>query len=366
MPIEVPSADQLQRVAQREIVSRNTKLTDFSAGSALDAITGGGAVQVDHALGVLLKKFSGLFADTAEGDDLDTYASDRFGLTRQVASASVVELTVGRGTESGAFSVDTDQLFTASVGGVDVSFQLDSPLAFGASDNELTATATCIETGRAGNVDAGAITGTSGTRPGITVTNAQRAAGGRDVETDESFRARIRLYLPSLARATVLALERVALAVPGVQYATVDESMVNSDSYAALYVGDPEGAGNNLLADAVQQAIDADGRACGVEVRVFASARQEQALALSVQVRRTVDQGRLRAAILEALVALGDEHQPGESGVLSRVVAAVHEVGDQVRGVAVTSPASDVIPTERYHAIRYPEELVTIAFVEVA
>lgn len=365
---DLPSVDELVLAGRAAILDRRPDLNDFSEGSTLDAVVGAGAVQADEAIRVLLDLFAAQFVDTAEGADLDALAADRFGLTRQAASAAIGTVTLSRGSAVGSFTVPAGLELVATVDGVSVTFTTDAAVNFGALVDDVDADATCANTGRAGNVDAATITSIPEAPvadPDLTVTNAARFAGGADAESDVAFRARIRRYFSTLRRGTNAALVTGATSVPGVKFATIDESTVNTDGYVSVYIGDPEGAGNADLVDDVEAELE-NWRAAGVEVRVFAAERQEEPLALTLTVTRGVDRSALAQAVKAALVELGDELDSGETAYLSRIVATAHEVSSFIRGAAVTTPTSNVTPDELYSAIRFVEDDITITWVEVS
>lgn len=78
-----------------------------------------------------------------------------------------------------------------------------------------TVSASANVPGRAGNVSAGRISQFQGSPPfaGATVTNKKATQGGRDLETDTDFRARILRRLDELSRGTVHALESGVIGV---------------------------------------------------------------------------------------------------------------------------------------------------------
>ena len=251
---DLPTADELYEAGKAEVVSRDSRLTDWEEGSALDAIVGSGAVQADEVVQVLVDLFAAQFVDTAEGTDLDALASDRFGLSRQSATYSIGPVTLGRTVSTSAETVPAGQVFTGTVDGETIEVTLDSAVNFAIGETSKTGAVTATETGRASNVDVGVIDTVPSPPAAIsdlTVTNGERLAGGAAEESDEDFRARIRRYFTTLRKGTVAALEAGALTVDGVEFATVDESTMATSGWVSVYIGDPEGAGNAALAAAV-------------------------------------------------------------------------------------------------------------------
>ena len=361
--MNLPTFAQIYQAGQNEIQARNSSLTDFNAGSALDAVTGGGAVMADEVLRVLLRLFAAQFVDTATGTDLDTLAADRFNLARKEAAASVGTLTFSQSSGS-AFTVPAGTTCRATVGGRSITFTtraaVDVP-----SGTPASVTAACTVTGPAGNVDIGTITTVVDTlSTPCTVTNADRFVGGMNRQEDPAFRDMIRRFYTTQRRATLAAIEAGALAVPGVGFASVEERTSPADyMYVAVTVGDPDGRGNSALATAVADAKD-EWRAAGVEVWVYASSREEISVSLTVVVKPGSDQDTLRTLIRSAIVAYTDQLAPGKMLYISQVIAAACDASDLVLGVTPLSPSSDVAPSDAANALRVLPSAITLAFVE--
>lgn len=366
----LPTFQDVYDAGKSEIQARNAALTDFAEGSALDAITGGTAVMVDEAFGVLIDLFAAQFVDTAEGADLEALAADRFGLTRNAAAAAVVTLTFTRGGSTGTLVVPAGTTCEALVNGVRYQFDTDYEVEMHSSASTVTVTATCTVTGRAGNVAANTIDDIIDTLAGdatATVANAEAAAGGAPEETDAQFRDRIRRYFSTLRKGTVAALEAGALNVAGVSFVTVDESLIHPDDggYVAVYVGDPDAVGNDALADIVEAELE-EWRAAGILVRVFGSDREEIAMAISVTARAGVDTSAMSAAVRAAALGVTNNLAPKQTLYLSKVEAAVHAVSDDILSVQVTTPSADTTPTASQNAIRVNDADLEITITEVA
>ena len=361
--MNLPTFLQIYDAGKNEIQARNPSLTDFNAGSALDAVTGGGAVMADETLRVLLRLFAAQFVDTATGTDLDTLAADRFGLERKAASASVGTLTFSQSSGS-TCTVPAGTVCRATVGGRSVTFATDAAVDV-PSGTPVDVNATCTATGPSGNVDAGTITTVvDSLSTTCSVTNGDRFVGGAIKEADPAFRDRIRRFYTTQRRATLAALEAGALSVPGVYFAAVEERISGEGyMYVAITVGDPDGRGNSALALAVGDEI-INWRAAGVTVWVYPSEREEITLSLTVTVKAGADQDTLRTLIRSAIVAYTDQLAPGAVLYVSQVITAACDASDLVMGVSMTAPTGDVAPTETANALRVLPTAITIAFVE--
>lgn len=376
---DLPTYAELYDAGQAEIQRRNADLTDFSSGSNLDAVTGAGAVLADEVIRVLIDLFMEQFVDTAEGQDLDDLADDRFGLERKAASAAVGTVTFTRVSGVGVIVIPAGTTVSGAVDGDEVRFTTDAEVQIDTVDSTVDAAATCTETGREGNVAVGVIdtvVDEVGDDPDLTVTNAARFTGGAPEETDERFRDRIRRYLPSLRRATTAALDAGARTIPGVEYVTVNEDFVASEDggYVAVYIGDPDARASVELVTAVENELE-NWRAAGVQVQVSAAEREEVSLSLEMTVLPRVDQTTLRTgvrqAVLEHINGLSIDGEVtggldvGETLHLSRVLARAMRVSNDIVGGEVTSHTDDIEPSQPHYAIRVPTTSLSISFVEL-
>lgn len=365
----VPTFDALYVVGQSEMQSRDSRLTGFYSGSALDAITGMGAMLADEVIRVGVDYFAAQFVDTAVGDDLDALALDRFGLIRNAASASVVTLTFTRSVSGAVSTVPAGTEVRGSVGGVTVTYTTDEDTDWAAASLTVSVLATCTATGTTGNVATGVLTTIVDAipdEPAATVTNAERGAGGGPAESDDAFRDRIRRYFGTLSKGTVAALETAAIGVAGVSFATVDESkMAPADGgYVQVYVGDPDARGNAALAALAADAVDLV-RAAGVDVRVVAAEREEIDVALTIYVRAGADTSALVAAVRPAALAYSDGLAPAATWYRSQVDTAVCSVSPDVLGCSVTTPTTDKVPSSSNKAIRVLSADLAITAIEV-
>jgi uncharacterized phage protein gp47/JayE len=356
MPVQTPTFQEFYDEAKGEIQDRDPRLTDFEAGSALDGLTGASAVLADDVMRVGLHRWKAAYVDTAEGDDLDVRITDFGGPARKPAAAAVVPLILTRGAYVGAYTVDAGTEVTGEApDGSEVAFTVDEDIVLGLAASSATGQATCTATGRGGNVPEGTLDTITGLPSGLTIGHTQRAAGGAEKETNPAYRARYRLFLAAQQRGTVEALEYGAQLVPGVTFATVDESTSAWDAggYVGLFIGDPDGSGNEELADLVRVEID-NWRAAGVEVQVFAAEREELDFTILVNLADTSAVTDIDMA--EAAIAYLDELAPSKSLYLSRMEAAVHALGEDIRSADITCDGHGtdrvIEPTEAYKAIR--------------
>lgn len=366
MPV-IPTFDELYELAKAEIRSRRPRLTDWNAGSVLDATTGGQTILADESIRYSAARFATLFFDTATGADLDALALDRLGLIRKPATAAVGEIEWTRDA-SGAYTILAGTQMRAVVGSEIVTVQSTAAVSMLSTDTTVIVPVQATVTGRATNAAADTVTEVVTpiiADPDATITNPQPLAGGSDAETDEAFRDRIRRYYASLRRGTIGSLETGARSVPGVSIVTVDESEVESSGWVYLYIGDPDARSNDVLAAAVAAEI-VNWRAAGVLVEVLGSEREEKDLEISVVVEKGTDQTAVGDAIRAAIVAYGDTLGPKEEVQPSRIQKACHDASDLVVGARLDAiEDDDYAPASPENAIRFVEERIRLAFTEV-
>jgi uncharacterized phage protein gp47/JayE len=366
----LPTFRELFDAGKAEVQARDPRLTDWTEGSALDAIVGGGAVLADEVVRGLIDLFAAQFVDTAAGPDLDALAADRYGLARKPATAAVGAVTFTRGGSAAVVVIPRGtRVSAATAAGLRVVYAttLEVELATGLS--AVSAPVTCTALGADGNCDVGAIDTIDAplaADPSMGVANPARCAGGASAETDPQLRDRLRRFFTTVRRGTVAALEAGALNVPGVAFATVDESAIAPEAGGSVgvYVGDPDGAGNAALAGLVAVELE-QWRSAGVRVQVAPAVREELSLSLEVTVARGADQASLRGDLRAAVRANLSALRVGEPLRLSRLLAAALRVSDAALGARVLSHAGDVAPSAPSHALRLSSAGLSLRFVEL-
>jgi uncharacterized phage protein gp47/JayE len=363
----LPTWQQLYDAGKAEILGRNPRLTNFTEGSRLDAITGAAATLADELVLVVAKHFAAQFFDSAEGADLDALAADRFGLTRFEATKAQGYLTWTKGDPALSYVIPAGLTFSGEVEGVRFTVISTEEASLAVADLTVLVPCEAAVAGPEGNLDISAITTIDASFPTdllATVNNDTRFAGGADAENDATFRDRIKRYFQTLRRGTVESIKAGARAVPGVRYVTVDESEVPTSGIVYMYIGDPDARSNDLLAAAVEDEL-VNWRPAGVLVEVLGADRQEESVTLLVSVRAGADRDAIATNIRAAVSGYAAGLEPSEKLRLSRLLQLAHNAHASVVSVEATSPTADVTPTERQDAIRVVPEAVSITFVEV-
>ncbi len=211
----------LLSIGQREILSRNALLSKDVAqrdGSDVNVLLASMAAMADEVVGQLVYVAAGIYVGSAQGQQLDRLANDRFGLTRKSAAGSQGTVTFSLPVDAvGPFTIpDSTQLQALdgnafltignnvfNTGESSLVVPVRSALA-GSSQNELPNQITAI---------VGAV---SGAPSGLTCTNTLATFGACDDETDADFRNRVQSFFVTARRGTLAAIEQGALQVPGV------------------------------------------------------------------------------------------------------------------------------------------------------
>jgi uncharacterized phage protein gp47/JayE len=365
MPI-VPTFDELYAAGSTEALARNPSLTDRRPGSAMDALIGLGAVLADESIRLGLQGFKAMFFDTATGDDLDALVSDRTGLTRNAASSAVGAVTFTRSQIIGQVEIPLGTRVSAiDADGTEFVFETIAASVFVSGAATVSVPIQAQVAGPESNVAPDEVVTLLDalSDPEVTVTNPARTAGGDVAESDERLRARVRRYYTSLRRGTVDALEAGALTVPGVNFATVDESnMAPEDGgYVNVFVGDPDANANAELVALVEAELE-NWRAAGVAVQVEAMVRQEVALEFTMRVKSLigVSTATLESNVRAAVIAYADTLQGGAKLYLSRVLAEAIRASSLFLDGEITNATVDIEPTYSYSAIRVVVVEVTI------
>ena len=160
--------------------------------------------------------FSG-YVDTAEGASLD-YITSNGGVLRRNAERASVEVTLTG--DNGTVIPLGFEVSTAAPETVIFETQAEAVIDSGTADVLCKA----IESGTRGNVPESTITEIVNPLEGVdSVTNAQAATGGRNVETDPELRERYFASFAAAGASTIDSLIAALLRTPGVRAANVEE-----------------------------------------------------------------------------------------------------------------------------------------------
>lgn len=308
MALTIPSPDQLRGDFKAATQSRRPTLTDWTTGSNLDALAWATALVGEEVLLEALRRFNNLFFSTNDRGALVTLIQDRFAdqLVVQGETAAIGTLTLSRPDASAGdiivlpgdtfFDADfPDITFTADSADVLVGTSLDVPI-------------TCVITGTIGNLGPGTIETVVRDLgdASITISNADRLAGGAPEETIEELKALVRTFYQSLRLATVPAIKVGAKSVAGVRVVRVDESHIAPEDggYINVLVGDAEGNANSALTEAVDLAL-VNYIAGGAMWLVGEVSRQVYSIEVTIKTPSPLDFGPMVGPVREALLTYG-------------------------------------------------------------
>lgn len=274
-------------------------ITDFSAGSIHDILSGAFAITLNEVAELVINEFRKTYFDTAQGADLEGLAVDHFGsnFARPVATAATVQLRFYRpNNNGGAVTINSGTVVSTEpdANGETISFETTaignlaattpSNLAAGARDPslEVEVSARATTTGASTNAAQHALVvlETALTDSSIQVINDTMAAGGNDAQSDSDYRETIRGLIQGLAGATKKAIEGKLLAIPEIEHVNLIEEniLVTPNSGGAsfryplpiAYLADINGNLSSSLMTKAQAEIDSV-RACGVAVQIRAA-----------------------------------------------------------------------------------------------
>lgn len=319
-----------------------------------------------------LNRYRRLFTPTSTGVDLEKLGNDNHDTPVRGASASLVVLSLERVDVVLPITVDALTTCTTPDG---TKFRTDEDLTFAALDpGPKTINATSVLFGSDQNAEPGTISAFDASPPqaDMMVTNAARAAGGNDRESDAEYRARIAARYTTASKGIKAAIELAALSVPQVRTATAYE-ILGSDGYAVgggeLYVADKLGYSNQAMIDAVLAAMP-DAMALGAWIDVFGASPVEESIAAAVTWetgkatpfnRRLAKQAVVAIVnTLQARAQIADDLVPDEATLSPGLIETAIRGIIGVKGVDVTLPVGDVIPPQG-GVIRTTLGLVTIS-----
>lgn len=363
---DFPTFQDLFRTARDEALARNSRITlevIERPGSDANAFTAAIAAVGDEVIGQLTRVEAGLYLDSARGEQLDRLIFDRLNLPRKSAAPALGSVTFQTTTAAPAtFSIpagtklstgDGKQFITTvaavypagSVGPVYVAI---SSTQAGANQQAAANTITSL------------ITTLSGSPSDLTVNNPIATSGAADEETDDSYRARARIFFESVRRGTIGAVRAAALNVPGVQTAQVYEfldalgrparaaQLVISDAFTESLVSyNPMPPAyqtqSQVLADQVYLALS-DTRPVGIYINVFVAAVVLQGIQLGLSFQAGVDVDYVALQARAVVASYVNQLSPGDSLTKAYLIDALRRVpGLVVTGDEILSPSGTVV-----------------------
>lgn len=382
---DFPTPSDLFRVAECEVLTRNSALTRAVVerdGTDANALTAAGVGVGDELVSQLAQLEADLFLDSAKGPKLDRLVYDLCGgMKRNGASPAITDVYFTT-TAPAASGFTIPQNTRVSAGGV--TFYTRTQASFpGGSTGPVIVPVQSLLSGLNQAAGKNTITTIVDFPPGgpsdLAITNPLATAGADDVENDERFLARARLFPKTVEKGTLDAIVAAALAVPGVRQARAFEAVTGE--------GQPARIVDLIVADAfTEQLVDATtlpvayqlqsaafvatvqagltGRRCaGIYVSVRLGVVVLQGVTLALKFQAGVDTVAAAVAAQAVAVAYTNSLGPGQTfsrdtlnTLLKRVPGLYSTTGDNM----VFSPSGDVVP-DTLQVIRTTTDLVTTA-----
>lgn len=334
------------------ILSRATKIEPTVvdvAGSDANLFVGSTSFMAYGVALQLADRLGDLYLDSASGEGLDRFASDRYQLFRKAASPAIGTVQFIRPTTGGGSgTIDIGTKLQTLTG---VEYYTTQTAFFSGSDLTTFANVSAVQAGNAFQVGRNQIRRFSSTPfdSTIIVNNIDPTSGGEDIETDPVFKERIRDFWNSARRGVLGAIEFGAKSVDGVVSASASEAMDSLNRPArvvSLFIADSSGISNSALADQVTIALG-EFRAAGVKVIIDTSIPQLVNIQLKLTFRAGVDTVTLteaiRAAVLEFVNDLPVNGPMYHSG-LSEVLTRFSNNGLIVTDGTIAAPIGDTVP----------------------
>ncbi|HUK37091.1 MAG TPA: baseplate J/gp47 family protein [Vicinamibacterales bacterium] len=381
---DIPSRADLFSLASDQALIVNGALSPDVVnrpGSDANILFAGASAIGDEVIGQVVDVEAALYLGSASGSNLDRLVYDRYGLIRKAAAPALGQVQFTTATTNPApFNIVPGTLLQTATG---VQFIVTVNALFPAgTSGPITATVQSTLAGFDQQASIGSITSIissiTGAPNGLTVTNAQATMGAADAESDDSLRNRAQQFFVTARRGTKSAIVQGALAVPGVQTASVYEvldangyparvvELVITDSFTTVLANlnqDPPNyqAQANTLAMTVFNSLD-DYRAAGIYVDVIVASvvLLRVTLLLSYVAGSPIDPSTVASQAQAAIVNYMNSLSPGQPFVYLDAEATLKTIaGLAYTGNEIVVPSGNVVTTS-LQVLRTPLELVAV------
>lgn len=358
--MDLPNRSDLFAVAREYVrTAPNTRINPALIdvdGSNINLDVGSSAVMGEALTASWARCARDLFLGTAEGDGLDRYVFDRFGMTRKSAAPASVALTLARPTfAAGGGVVNAGARVTTASGSI---FALQTDVTFGATDLTQPAVGIAQVVGPTQNVPAGSLTAwlDQPFDATITVTNPTGAAGGTLTESDAQLRARAAVFFLTIRRGVLAAIQFCATTVPGVSVSTAFEILNPGSGFPAaaveLIVADDDGGASPTMIQGVIDALLAF-RAGGIPVFVTGGTVVFEPVSYHLSFASGIDTVAATAQVRAVASAFSQFLRPGQTLLRSDLFAAARAVPGTIVGAdALPVPVGDIVPVSNSTIIR--------------
>lgn len=329
--------EELKQLAKQEFgedidLSENSRLLRF-----LEIV----AKRMDELWQMAEDVYYSAFIDYATGDSLDSLAA-LVGYKRIAARKATGTVTFSRSTPATS-DITISAGTRVATADESVVFKTTEVAILQAGSTSVDVAIEAVEAGSAGNVAANTITKLVDPVSGIeSVNNAEPTENGRDAETDEEFRYRIKSTIQSLGKATLDAIVTNVRNVEGVRSVKIEENDTmndytaegglppksfrvfvwgGDDSAVAQAIFDAKPAGIQPYGSVSATAYDMDGN----PHTVYFERPTEVAVYVDVQIT-TDGTSVTEQDVKDAIKAYFDTLELGDDVIYNKVVAAVMDI----------------------------------------
>jgi len=282
MPLNTQTFNQVITSLVNAIAANTPKATNFTPGSLVYAITqamGGNTMMLQYLVSYV---YNVTRLTSSTGADVDSFLAD-FGLARLGSTPATVQESITRNSTSGTLNIAPGGVIQ-TLSNTQFTCVADTSNPYwnaGAGVYTFPSTVATIQVtmsanvpGTAGNVQVGTLTQIVSGFSGVSsVTNAAAASGGTDQETDSAAKARFLLYIASLGKGSLGAIEYAVSSVQtGLTYQILDRENPDFSSAPASFsaiVDDGSGAISSGLLNEISTAVNLY-RAAGIQYQVVA------------------------------------------------------------------------------------------------
>ncbi|VTP12708.1 Baseplate J-like protein [Phytobacter ursingii] len=345
------------------IQAKSALLVDLTIGSLLRSIVESNSGVVLWLQQLIVNLLVVTRAATCSGTDLDTWFAD-FGFTREAATYATGNVTYSRFTATNAALIPVGSQVTTNDGTQTYNVIADTTnAAYDATQSGYVVAAGIASVvvpvqastaGAAGNASAGTVTTIVGSISGIdTVNNANAFANGADAESDDNARTRFRLWIASLSKATLAAIEYAISSVQqGVSYKVVEnENYAGTTQYGYFYavVDDGSGSPSSTFLSSVYSAIDAV-RGLTISFNVFGPVVVTANVSMTITTSSGATHSDIVALVHTAITSYLATLTLGQSLPVSKLAALAYDASTYVTNVTniqINSSTADLTATAK-------------------
>lgn len=267
------SFDQIVEYTLQSIIQKDVGISNINPGSVFRTMVEVLSENEDTANYYLEYVYRCMDIDNCYGEDLDRSVKI-LGLVRETSKSAVGEITLYTGDNPAEYDIEIPYGYIVSTrpnrnGDVTEFYISDSNKVLKAGESEISVTITCTEPGLI-YIPAGAISIMTQSLQGInSVSNKNLINGGRDTESDEDFRSRIKNVRETFGKCTDEAIEIAVNQVDGVTRARVIDRYNGTGTTGVIVVTDTIPAPNSVKEN-IDKAVQAT-KASGIEAFVIYS-----------------------------------------------------------------------------------------------